>query len=528
MTPSSPPRSGSATDLDPRKVTNEITGGGSEGDGRRSGRADPLLGKIIAEKYRVLDLVAQGGMGRIYRAEQLPLGRIVALKILRPRQAFETKDDTFQKRFTLEAATCARLTHPNTVTLFDYGQITLGNRTTFFMVFEFVQGRTLSDVLKADGPFPPARALRVAGEICRSLQEAHQAGIVHRDLKPSNVMLLRRDDGESVKVLDFGVAKVLEDDQENITKADSVVGSPRYMSPEQIRHLDLDGRSDIYALGVLLYLMLSGQVPFAKEGAVGTLMAHLTEPVPSIQERSERGVPPQVEAVVRRCLEKNPKDRYPNAIALREALEAVLGTLPEDDTPLDDGPVTPVMSVDDTSQTTLKTGDLPPPIGATPRTPQPTQTGPNRGPAIAVGAVLLLILGAVGYALTRPKDEPVATPPAVAAKPAAVVIPVLSLDSAPSGASVLEDGKLLGTTPLDIPMEGPAQRTFEVQLKGYKSATLTQPPITANATARVELVAAPSVKPPVQNTTVRKPPQSGNSGSGSNGGSRNDGFINER
>ena len=498
--------------MDPRKVVNESTGGGEESRRGGAARPDPLVGKVIADKYRVLDLVAQGGMGRIYRAEQLPLGRIVALKILRPQKAFDGPDDTWKKRFLLEAATCARLTHPNTVTLFDYGQITLGSRSTFFMVMELVPGRTLADVLRTDGPFDARRTLRVTSEICRSLQEAHQLGIVHRDLKPSNVMLIRRDDSESVKVLDFGVAKVLEEDQEALTQADSVVGSPRYMSPEQIRHLDLDGRSDLYSLGVLMYLMLSGQVPFARDSAVGTLMAHLTEPAPSISERSGRVVPDAVEAIVRRCLEKNPKDRYPNSGALREALDAALEALPEEDLP--DVAVQPLVAAptaihEDTSQTTL--GALKPaPSPVIAVTPAPASD--RRWVPVAVVAIVALLAVVVVLATRKGgssenTDAPEAT---TAPAPVAAAAPTLALSSEPAGAEVYEGASLLGVTPLSVPLNKPEARTFSLKLAGYKAASLTVAPDTTELSRTVNLdkqaTTAPRTATP-RTTPVRTNPQ---------------------
>lgn len=499
--------------MDPRKVVNESTGGGEEARRGPTARPDPLVGKVIAEKYRVQDLIAQGGMGRIYRAEQLPLGRIVALKILRPQKAFDGPDDTWKKRFLLEAATCARLTHPNTVTLFDYGQITLGSRSTFFMVMELVPGRTLADVLRNDGPFDPRRTLRVASEICRSLQEAHQLGIVHRDLKPSNVMLTRRDEDESVKVLDFGVAKVLEEDQEALTQADSVVGSPRYMSPEQIRHLDLDGRSDLYSLGVLMYLMLSGQVPFARDSAVGTLMAHLTEPVPSMIERTGRAVPEAVEAIVRRCLEKNPKDRFPNAGALREALEAAIDALPEEDLPdvavqpLPGGGPTSVH--EDTSQTTLS-ALKPAPSPVTAVTPSPAD---RRWLPLAVVSVLALV-GVIIFLATRSgssgKEAAEATPPT--APSAEAVAPVLALTSTPAGAEVYEGTSLLGVTPLSVPLNKPETRTFALRLSGYKDGSVQVAPDTTELSRTVKLekqaAAPPRAAPPRSTSTRTNPPPS--------------------
>lgn len=475
---------------------------------------------MVADKYRVLDLVAQGGMGRIYRAEQLPLERVVALKILRPRQSFDSGDDTWKKRFLLEAATCARLTHPNTVTLFDYGQIQLGSRSTFFMAMEFVQGRTLADVLRADGAFDERRALHIAAEICRSLSEAHQAGIVHRDLKPSNVMLVRRDDKESVKVLDFGVAKVLEEDQESLTQADSVVGSPRYMSPEQIRHLDLDGRSDLYSLGVLLYLMLSGQVPFARDSSVGTLMAHLTEPVPSIRERTGRVVSDAVEGVVRRCLEKNAKDRFPNANALREAVETIIAALPADE--VDEGirasTTLPVQVSDEPSQTTLTSptpGPMPIPPAASPASvvpaspvalPEPPRPAPATRRWALIAVALLVVLGVVA-ALLGGRAEPETPVKEEPASPAA--FPVLAIGSEPPGAEVYEGSRLLGVTPLSVPLDRQEQRSLTLKMEGFEAQSLVVDPSTQelSRTVTMKKTSAPKSQPSNARPRAQPPAQ---------------------
>ncbi|MBM4365061.1 MAG: protein kinase, partial [Deltaproteobacteria bacterium] len=306
---------------------------------------DPLVGAVVADKYRVIDLVARGGMGRIYRAEQAPLGREVALKILtRPVLGTNLDDVALEKRFLLEAATCARLRHPNTVTVFDYGAIDIAGEQTFYMVMEFVRGRTVSQAIRAEGPFSPARTVRVAHEICRSLREAHRAGIVHRDLKPSNVMLAQTEEGEAVKVLDFGVAKVMAEGAESLTTDGSFVGSPRYTAPEQVRQEQIDGRADLYALGVMMFEMLSGAPPFSSSEPVRTLLMHLNDPVPALH--GPEGVPAPIEALVRRLLEKDPRARYADADAVILALRATrllpVSELPEAtvDLPLEDDSVT--------------------------------------------------------------------------------------------------------------------------------------------------------------------------------------------
>ncbi|MSQ01100.1 MAG: serine/threonine protein kinase [Myxococcales bacterium] len=287
--------------------------------------ADPLVGVLVAGKYRVLGLVARGGMGRIYRAEQLPLGREVALKILtRPLLGSDHDDSALEKRFLLEAATCARLKHQNTVNVFDYGALDVAGDPTFYMVMELVRGRTLAQAIRQDGPFPAVRAARVAFEIARSLREAHGAGVVHRDLKPSNVMLVETDEGESVKVLDFGVAKVMTAGTEVLTTDGSFVGSPRYTAPEQVRQESVDGRADLYALGVVLWEMLTGAAPFSSAEPIRTLMMHLNDPLPAFV--SAHPVPPALEAAVRRLLEKSPADRYADADAVVLALRSLRGS----------------------------------------------------------------------------------------------------------------------------------------------------------------------------------------------------------
>ncbi len=234
---------------------------------------EALVGRSIGGKYRIESVLGRGGMGTIYVAEQQPLGRKVALKVLHPNLGGAGHEDPeFAKRFLLEAATLSQLAHPNIVVVHDYGSLE-EDAASCFMVMELVDGQTINDVLR-QGHFDPLRALRITREIARALRAAHNLGVVHRDLKPSNVMLCAGPEGESVKVLDFGLVKVVRDDSEELTAEGRFLGSPRYMSPEQIQRLPMDGRSDLYSLGVILYRMLCGAVPFAGDQAVQTLMAH--------------------------------------------------------------------------------------------------------------------------------------------------------------------------------------------------------------------------------------------------------------
>ena len=269
------------------------------------------MGTVVNGKFQIHGVIANGGMGRIYRGEQIPLGRPVAIKVLHSKYTSSQEDPAFQKRFFLEASILARLQHPNIVTVFDYGRIEGLEDESYFMAMEFLSGETLHRRLRALGALPPIEAIGLVRQIARGLREAHRQGVVHRDLKPSNVMLVPENDGaELVKILDFGLVKVLADDSEELTKEGTFLGSPRYMSPEQIAHGKVDHRTDVYSLGVILYHCLCGRTPFENENSVHTLMAHLQLPVPPMRDRNPAiDVPEVLETFVRRCLEKDPNGR---------------------------------------------------------------------------------------------------------------------------------------------------------------------------------------------------------------------------
>ena len=282
---------------------------------------DTLIGRVINERYRVVAMLARGGMGKVYRAEQSPLGRAVALKVLHPNYKGD-HDPEFHKRFFLEASTCAKLTHPNTVTIFDYGR---SEDDVYFIAMELLEGRTLHRALREDVVIEPHRALHITRQICRSLREAHAIHIVHRDLKPANIYLVTHDDdSDFVKVLDFGLVKDTED-KEDLTQTGLFMGSPKYMAPEQIQGEPADGRVDVYALGVMLYEMLTGKVPFDRPNSVNILMAHVHEaPPPFARINPAVSISPALEAVVMKCLVKNPSDRFSSMDDLLKALK-VLG-----------------------------------------------------------------------------------------------------------------------------------------------------------------------------------------------------------
>lgn len=284
----------------------------------RHSNNDALIGRVIAERFHITGVIARGSMGKVYRAEQMPLGRTVAIKVLDVRDD-KVSGEGFGDRFVREASVLARLNHSNTVRIYDYG-LWEGRS---FLVMEYIEGTPLSNILAA-GAMAPARALSIGSQISASLREAHDLGIVHRDLKPSNVLICRRSDTpDFVKVIDFGLGKELEQPDAELTMAGQILGSPMYMAPEQVRSDDVDQRSDIYALGVVLYRALTGERPYPQRGTPALMYAHLNEPArPFSAVNEELALPPCVEWTVMRCLEKDPSDRFANAGELRRALKA--------------------------------------------------------------------------------------------------------------------------------------------------------------------------------------------------------------
>jgi serine/threonine protein kinase len=285
---------------------------------------DELVGRVINDRFRIISVIARGGMGRVYRAEQVPLGRLVAIKTLDPRHTGGEQDPQFQQRFFLEASVASKLQHPNTVTVFDYGRTA---DDLYFIAMELVEGRSLLNLVRQEAPLPAARVIHIAIQIARSLREAHRLDVIHRDLKPGNVLLAHHgDEDDFVKVLDFGLVKHIETEAEQeLTKAGLFMGSPKYMSPEQIRGERVDGRSDIYALGVVMYEMLSGKVPFDRENTVKVLMAHMHEPVPPLQVDN---CPESLVYLVMRCLAKDAGQRPNSMDEVIALLKHASGTQP--------------------------------------------------------------------------------------------------------------------------------------------------------------------------------------------------------
>src|SRR6202161_1478240 len=285
---------------------------------------DPLLGRTLPGGYVILELVGIGGMGPVYRAEQTNLGRTVAVKIIHPHLVGE---ENAAARFITEARAASRLNHPNSVGIIDFGHAADGQ---LYLGMEVLRGRALARVTYEDGALPFRRIVDVLRQTLAALAEAHSENIIHRDLKPENIILEPvRSGGDFVKVVDFGLAKIRADTSlPSITSPGIVCGTPEYMSPEQARGDVLDARSDLYAIGVILYQLLTGRLPFEAESPTQVVLAHLTQPPPDPRTVApERGIPPALVEVVLKALAKDQNDRHQDADALAAALADALAVI---------------------------------------------------------------------------------------------------------------------------------------------------------------------------------------------------------
>jgi serine/threonine-protein kinase len=288
--------------------------------------SDPLLGRVLGGRYRLLERLGQGGMGTVFRALHTLMDKQVAVKILRAEMS---SDGEAVARFHREARSASRLDHDHCIRVTDFGQSNDGDGL-LYLVMELLDGVSLGQVVRR-GPVPAARAAAIGAAVAEALAHAHEQGVVHRDLKPDNVFLARRPRGrELVKVLDFGLAKLMSDsalgapDNAALTRDGTVFGTPEYMAPEQAEGEKLDGRTDLYALGVILYQLVTGDVPFRASNFVALLTKQVSEPpLPPRARRPDLDIPVELEAVILRCLEKRPDQRYTTADALAEALEPI-------------------------------------------------------------------------------------------------------------------------------------------------------------------------------------------------------------
>lgn len=271
--------------------------------------------QVIAERYEVLDTLGQGGMGQVFKCHDTTLHREVAVKVLGALKSNEAA-----KRFHVEARAAAKLKHGNILQVLDFGQAANGD---LYLVMELGGGKTLGDLLDKERLLPPETALPIFQQICNGIAHAHNQGVLHRDIKPSNVMLTETTDGEwSVKILDFGIAKLNSDDQK-LTTTGAIVGTPSYLSPEAASNVKVDARSDVYSIGCLIFNTLTGSPPYVSDNAITTLLMHSDEPIPSLSSRDGGPFEPELEQLVAKCLAKKPQNRFQTIDELGAALDAL-------------------------------------------------------------------------------------------------------------------------------------------------------------------------------------------------------------
>ncbi len=293
-----------------------------ERSGEPSAPVDPRVGQVVDSRIRLDSVIWTGGVSTVYRATQLAVARNLAVKVLRTDVA---KDDEIVQRFRAEAQCAAGIDNDHIVEIRDFGRLPDG---TSYYVMEYLDGISLSTALTLEPRFGLPRAIKIAMQVCDALGAVHEDTIVHRDLKPDNVWLVRRgDDMDVVKIIDFGVASVglLA---RRLTRAGAIVGTPHFMSPEQCAGTTVDERTDIYALGIILYLMVTGRVPFDADNLMGILLKHLHEaPTPPSELAPEAGIPAALDAIILKAMAKDRDERYPTMRALHDDLERLEVTL---------------------------------------------------------------------------------------------------------------------------------------------------------------------------------------------------------
>ena len=326
-----------------------------------------MIGRVFLQRYEARRLLGEGGMGRVFLARQTDLGREVVVKVMHEHIA---ADEKFRDRFQRETLLMARFHHPGAVTLYDAN---LNDPNGPCIVMEYVKGVNLETLLARNGKMNAPRVGRIIGELCEVLQAAHDEGIIHRDLKPANLMIVEPDTPrERIKVMDFGLAKLMEGEslrKVTDTNVDFAVGTPGYIAPEQVRGEEMDHRGDLYSVGVMMFELLTGRLPFTGPNSMDILLAHATEPPPTFAELGLKGwVPREVEQLVHECLAKMPEDRPQSARELAERFDTALERAR---TKVDSDPIMPGLSGDRPGGSRVGTLAAPSKVGVTTQTPPP-------------------------------------------------------------------------------------------------------------------------------------------------------------
>ncbi len=353
--------------------------------------------RLVGGRYELGELIGYGGMAEVHRGRDVRLGRDVAIKVLRADLA---RDPSFLNRFRREAQSAAGLNHPSIVSVYDTGEDVGAEGTVQpYIVMEFVQGRTLRDILKAEGKLPPRRAMEIIADVSAALDFSHRAGLVHRDVKPANVMITQ---AGAVKVMDFGIARAVADNSATVTQTANVIGTAQYLSPEQARGEAVDARSDVYSTGCLLYELVTGVPPFQGDSPVAVAYQHVREAASAPSSRVP-GLPPALDSIVMKALAKNPMNRYQSAGEMRSDLQRALANQP----------VSAESVMTDAERTQFIARTPPPPV-MLPRRDEPIDEPEHdrRNAVIWVSIVvaLLLVVGAGAFFIWKLGNSNKSTP----------------------------------------------------------------------------------------------------------------------
>lgn len=459
-------------------------------DEKVKGAASELIGRVIGGRFRILDPIARGGMGMVFRAEQVELRRPVALKILDQRTPSDDRGN-FKQRFELEAAMVARLMHPNVVVVHDYGHEPDG---LYYIAMELVVGRTLRTDVREAGPMPGTRLVHIALQTCSALREAHDNQVIHRDLKPSNILLTRRgSDEDFVKVVDFGLIKMLADDAQPLEFRDStevtqdgiVLGSPSYIAPEQALGHTIGPPTDVYSFGAVMFYMATGRPPFKRKSDFATVSAHLSDPPPTLREAfPDCQIGPDLERVIHRCLEKNPAHRYASMLELADALAG-------------------------TSESSISSTGAMPYLGLSGSHAIPTvdEVAPPKRPSRRAAMALLVAVPIVfaGVALlipARQSEETATVEPEVAVAPppapteAAPESGPVALSTEPPGALVRRGRARLGRTPITLRIPTGQAWVLTIEKEGFLRRQLMVQGGASDRLINLAAVPSPSPAPP--------------------------------
>ncbi|HET9931978.1 MAG TPA: serine/threonine-protein kinase [Polyangiaceae bacterium] len=495
---------------------------------------DPLLGTVVGGRFRIENRIARGGMSSVYFAVQAPLNRPVALKVLRGSLGEDAESaDGFRRRFLQEASILSQLSHPNIVTLLEYGQVRELPEQPYFMAMEYLRGETLAQRFRARGRLGVDECIRLARQIGRGLRQAHRRGFVHRDLKPSNIMLVPEDDGHDiVKLVDFGIGKILrgplERDVEDQTRVGLLLGSPRHMAPEQIRCEPVEVRTDLYGLGVILFQALTGRLPFDGRTEIDVLMAHCSMPAPALNEACpEQPFPESLASLVQSLLAKSPSGR-PSVDEFLQSLSEIeqelfgrvglAGPTSRHVAPTLRSPTRAGAESEDHTEVTLaewRSQDPPLTGGAGVVSLAPHSLAaprPKKRGRWAVAGAVVALAGVAGFTLQNLRAQRAESAVKARSQPAAVVparvaratppVPddaptssfALTISSSPTSATVSENGAPIGTTPLSLSIARDSvagqKRRFVIEQEGFAPYTIEQGDSATSVSVLATLVAS--------------------------------------